>query len=268
MTHLDVMSLISIPKLTHLNAFFLFAVSCVAGGLNAVAGGGSFLSFPALIFTGMSPIVANATNTTAMSVSALASVGAYRGDFAQDRRSLTMLSIVSIFGGAIGSIVLLYTAADFFRKLLPYLLLLATIVFIFGDTLKQCLQSRRQEVMTGSTQFSQLLVVQLIISIYGGFFGAGAGILMLAAMTFFDVKNIHNMNALKMFLGTCMNGAAVVLFVVAGLVAWPQAVLMAIGGSVGGYAIARFARQIPAIVIRRFVAIIAIGMTIYFFVRG
>jgi uncharacterized protein len=256
------------PALTSLNAIFLFVTSLVAGGLNAVAGGGSFLSFPALIFTGMSPIAANATNTTAMSVSAIASVGAYRGDFAQDRRSLVMLSAVSILGGLIGSIILLYTSADFFRKLLPYLLLLATSVFIFGDALKQWLQSRRQQPQTTSPQFLQLLLVQLVISIYGGFFGAGAGILMLAAMTFFDVKNIHNMNALKMFLGTCMNGAAVVLFVFAGLVAWPQAILMAIGGSVGGYAIARFARQIPAIIIRRFVAIVAISMTIYFFARG
>jgi uncharacterized protein len=256
------------PALTSLNTIFLFVTSLVAGGLNAVAGGGSFLSFPALIFTGMSPIAANATNTTAMSVSAVASVGAYRGDFAQDRRSLVMLSAVSILGGLIGSIILLYTSADFFRKLLPYLLLLATSVFIFGDALKQWLQSRRQQPQSASPQFGYLLMVQLVISIYGGFFGAGAGILMLAAMTFFDVKNIHNMNALKMFLGTCMNGAAVVLFVFTGLVAWPQAILMAIGGSVGGYAIARFARQIPAIIIRRFVAIVAVSMTIYFFVKG
>jgi uncharacterized protein len=256
------------PVLTYFGGFLLFITAFVAGGLNAVAGGGSFLSFPVLIFMGVPPIIANATNTAAMWVSALATLGAYRQDFDQDRRSLFMLSVVSMVGGLLGAIFLLYSAADFFRALIPYLLLLATTLFIFGESLKQWLQSQRKKAYSKSSQFLYLLIVQLVISIYGGFFGAGAGILMLAALTFFDVKNIHSMNALKMLLGTCINGVAVVLFIFAGLVAWPQALLMAVGGSLGGYAIAQFSRKITPNIIRQFVSAVAVGMTIYFFVRG
>jgi uncharacterized protein len=262
------MSLIAPPALTYFDSLFLFGMAFVAGGLNAVAGGGSFISFPALIFTGVSPIAANATNTVAMWVSALASVGAYRKDFAQDRRSLVILSMVSLLGGCLGSIALLYTSADFFRKLLPYLLLVATGVFIFGEPLKQWLQVRRKTVSDAPPPFLYFIMVQLLISIYGGFFGAGAGILMLAALTFFDVKSIHNMNAVKSFLGTCINGVAIVIFISAGLVAWPQAILMAVGGSFGGYVLARFARRIAPKIIRAGISIVAVSMTIYFFVRG
>jgi uncharacterized protein len=264
------MNLIAPPALTYLNSFLLFATSFVAGGLNAVAGGGSFITFPALIFTGVNPIVANATNTTAMWVSSLASVGAYRRDFAVDRRVLTILSITSLGGGLLGSIALLYISPHVFKRLIPYLLLLATGVFIFGEPLKRWLQSLSKAKTPASAplQLGYLVIVQLVISIYGGFFGAGAGILMLAALTCLGFPDLNTTNALKSFLGSCLNGAAVILFVVAGLVTWPQAILMAIGGALGGYAIARMARKIPAQTIRWFVSIVAIGMTTYFFLRG
>jgi uncharacterized protein len=113
-----------------------------------------------------------------------------------------------------------------------------------------------------------LVIAQLSIAIYGGFFGAGAGILMLAALTLFGWKEMNTMNALKSFLGTCFNGIAVLLFIFAGLVAWPQAVLMSIGGSLGGYVLARFARKLPPEIIRWFVSIVAVGMTAYFFING
>jgi uncharacterized protein len=264
------------PLLTYLNGFLLFVTAFIAGGLNSVAGGGSFISFPTLIFTGVSPISANATNTTAMWVSGLASVGAYRRDLDIDRRTMLILSIVSLVGGLLGSILLLYTSADVFKKLIPYLLLLATCVFIFGESFKQWLQSfnrfsSREAPPTNlskSPRLVYLVIAQLIISIYGGFFGSGAGILMLATLTFFNIKNIHAMNALKAFLGTCMNGIAIVPFLFAGIIAWQQAMLMAIGGALGGYFIANFARRIPSQIIRQFVSIVAISMTTYFFIQG
>ncbi len=256
------------PPLTYLNGLLLFATAFIAGGLNAVAGGGSFITFPMLIFTGVSPIVANATNTMAMWVGSLSSVGAYRRDFAVERSVLILLTVTSLVGGTIGSIALLYTSADVFRKLIPYLLLLATCVFIFGEYFKQWLQSFDLKRSNKSTQLGYLAIVQLAIAIYGGFFGAGAGILMLAALTLFSFKDMNMMNALKSFLGTCFNGIAVILFMVAGLITWPQAILMSIGGSLGGYILARFSRQIHPHIIRRFVSIVAIGMTVYFFVRG
>ena len=256
------------PPLTYLNGFLLFATAFIAGGLNAVAGGGSFISFPTLIFTGVSPIVANATNTSAMWVASLVSAGAYRRDFDVERRTMLILSIVSLIGGSIGSILLLYTSADVFKKLIPYLLLLATCVFIGGEYLKQWLQSLNRTNLASSPSLVYLVIAQLVISIYGGFFGSGAGILMLATLTFFNLKSIHTMNALKAWLVTCMNGMAIVTFLFAGIIAWQQAILMAIGGALGSYIVANFARQIPSIIVRRFVSIVAIAMTTYFFIHG
>jgi uncharacterized protein len=256
------------PPLTLLNGIFLFGTAFIGGGLNAVAGGGSFITFPALIFTGMLPIAANATNNTAMWVAGLASASAYRQDLDIKGRSLLVLSITSLVGGAIGAILLLFTSPDIFKKLIPYLLLLATVVFIFGEAIKTWVQTIRQSSSSEPPPIATLIVAQLAISIYGGFFGAGIGILMLATLTFSGIKNIHAMNALKAFLATCINGIAIIPFMFAGLIAWQQALLMAVGGCLGGYAIARVARKIQPQIIRRFVAIVAIGMTTYFFIRG
>jgi uncharacterized protein len=255
-------------SLTHANDLLLFGTAFLAGGLNAVAGGGSFITLPALIFTGIPPIAANATNTTAMWVASLASVGAYRRDFAVERRVLVILTIASFVGGTLGSIALLYMPPDVFKKLIPYLLLLATFVFIFGETCKKWVQSGVKAGQKQPPKMIYLVIAQLSIAIYGGFFGAGAGILMLAALTLFGWKEMNTMNALKSFLGTCFNGIAVLLFIFAGLVAWPQAVLMSIGGSLGGYVLARFARKLPPRIIRWFVSIVAVGMTTYFFIQG
>jgi uncharacterized protein len=256
------------PPITYLNGFLLFATAFIAGGLNAVAGGGSFISFPTLIFTGVSPIAANATNNTALWVASLASAGAYRQDLDVDRRTMLILSGVSLCGGLLGSILLLYTSADVFKKLIPYLLLLATVVFIGGESLKQWLQSFERADAPKSLPLVYLVVIQLVVAIYGGFFGAGIGILMLASLTFFNLRNIHAMNALKTWLGTCINGIAIIPFLFAGIIAWHQTSIMAIGGALGGYFIANFARRIPSIIIRRFVSIVAISMTTYFFIRG
>jgi uncharacterized membrane protein YfcA len=256
------------PALTYFNGFLLFTTSFIAGGLNAVAGGGSFITFPALIFTGVSPIVANATNTTAMWVASFASVGAYRRDFMVARRVLMILSITSLVGGGLGSIALLYISPDIFKKLIPYLLLLATGVFIFGESIKQWLQSLTNAANPQPPRLFYLVIAQLVIAIYGGFFGAGAGILMLAVLTFFGFEGMSNMNALKAFLGTCLNGISVVVFIFAGLITWPQVILMSVGGSMGGYFIARFARKIPSQIIHWLVSIVAISMTTYFFIKG
>ncbi len=256
------------PVLTYASGILLFITSFIAGGLNAVAGGGSFITFPTLIFTGVSPIVANATNTTAMWVASFASVGAYRRDFAVKRQVLVVLSITSLVGGMLGSIALLYISPDIFKKLIPYLLLLATGIFIFGESLKQWLQSFTKTADPQPPKLLYLVIAQLVIAIYGGFFGAGAGILMLAALTFFGFEGMNNINALKAFLGTCLNGISVILFIFAGLITWPQTILMSVGGALGGYVIAYFSRKIPPQVIHRFVSIVAVSMTTYFFING
>lgn len=256
-----------IPPLTLFSAVLLFSSAFVASGLNAIAGGGSFITFPVLIFTGVPPIVANATNNTAMWVGVLGSIGAYRQDFGIPKRHLILLCGISLIGGVIGSVALLFTSATIFDRLIPYLLLLATLVFVFGEPLKSWFQRRNQSVSPQSVPLLNLALVQLAIAIYGGFFGAGLGILMLAALTFLGMKNIHAMNAFKTFLGSCINGIAIVPFVFAGLIAWRQALLMAIGSLLGGYFSAYYARKLKPLWVRRFVVGVATGMTIYFFVK-
>ena len=250
-----------------LHTLLLFITAFIAGGLNAVAGGGSFITFPALIFTGVPPIAANATNNTALWVAALASAGAYRQNLTIPRRQFLLLCGISLVGGMLGSVALLYTSADVFQKLIPYLLLLATLVFTFGEPLKAWF-GRRSQKSSESPPLLNLMLAQLAIAIYGGFFGAGLGILMLATLTFLGIKNIHTMNAFKTFLGSCINGVAIIPFIFAGIIAWHQAILMAVGGSLGGYLCASYARRLEPRLIRRVVMVVAFSMTIYFFIHG
>ncbi len=250
------------------NTLLLFSTAFVAGGLNAVAGGGSFITFPALIFTGVQPIAANATNNTAMWVAALASAGAYRKDLGIQSRELLLLCAISLVGGVIGSVALLYTSPGVFKKLIPYLLLLASLLFTFSEPLKAWFQRQSEKSSPESPPLLRLILVQGAIAIYGGFFGAAQGILMMATLTFLGIKNIHSINALKTFLGSCINGIAIVPFIFAGVIAWPQAILMAVGGSLGGYLSAYYARQLEPRLIRRVVMIVAFSMTAYFFIHG
>ncbi|MDZ8187028.1 MAG: sulfite exporter TauE/SafE family protein [Nostoc sp. ChiSLP02] len=259
--------MIDIQHLTSLHSLLLFATAFIAGGLNAVAGGGSFITFPVLIFTGVPPIAANATNNTALWVAALASAGAYRQDLGIKRQVFLLLCGISLLGGIIGSIALLYTSANVFNKLIPYLLLLATLVFTFGDAFRGWLQLQNQK-STPDVPIFNLALAQLAIAIYGGFFGAGLGILMLATLSFLGIKNIHTINAFKAFLGSCINGIAIIPFIFAGVILWQQAILMAVGGSLGGYLSAHYARKVKPQLIRKFVILVAFSMTIYFFICG
>ena len=256
------------PPLTFFHTLLLFSTAFIAGGLNAVAGGGSFITFPTLIFTGVPPIAANATNNTALWVAALSSARAYRQDLGIPQRELLLLSATSLVGGVVGSLALLYTSADVFQKLIPYLLLLATLVFTFSEPLKAWFGRQSQKSPSESPPLFNLILAQGAIAIYGGFFGAGLGILMLATLSFLGIKNIHAMNAFKTFLGSCINGIAIVPFVFAGVIAWPQAILMAVGGSLGGYFCAHYARRLEPLIIRRVVMVVAFSMTLYFFIHG
>lgn len=254
------------PPLTPIATLLLFSTAFLAGGLNSVAGGGSFITFPTLIFTGVNPVIANATNNTAIWVASLSSAGAYRKDLGVPRKQLFLLCGVSLIGGIIGSIALLYTSADVFEKLIPYLLLFATVIFVFGDWFKAWFQ--RQKPVPEAPSIVNLMLAQLAIAIYGGFFGAGLGILMLATLGFLGIKSIHSMNAFKTFLGSCINGISIVPFLLAGVIAWEQTIVMAVGGSLGGYLCAHYARKLEPQLIRKFVIAVAVSMTVYFFIHG
>ncbi len=255
--------------MTFLQASILFVAAILGGTLNSVAGGGTFITLPALIFTGVLPINANASSTVALWPGSIASVWAYRKEFANQRRLVTfLLSITSLIGGILGAELLVRTSQTTFVKLLPYLLLLATVLFALSGPITTRLHRRT----TAKNRQSWLTLVgisslQLIIAIYGGYFGGGIGILMLATLGLMGMENIHEMNAMKTLLTTFINGVAVIIFIIRGIVVWPQAIVMVIGAIIGGYTGAYFARKIDQRVIRGFVILVGVSMTIYFFLR-
>lgn len=250
-----------------LQAVLLFAAALVGGTLNSVAGGGSFVVFPALVVTGVAPINANATTTVALWPGALASVGAYRSELARARNT-RLLSAISLIGGVSGAILLLHTPSVTFSRLIPFLMLLATLLFAFSGQITVRLRALRgNRVVSPQRSLAGIAALQLVIAIYGGFFGGGIGILMLATLGVMGMENIHEMNALKTLLASCINGIAVITFIVANAVVWPQAVVMLLGAIIGGYGGATLARRIEPWLVRRFVIVVGLVMTVYFFAR-
>ncbi len=254
--------------MTLLQAVTLFLAAMLAGVLNSVAGGGSFVSFPALIFTGVPAINANATNTVAVWPGTVASASAYR-DALRWHRGVLVLVMASLIGGVLGAVLLLRTPPATFVRLIPYLLLVATLLFTFGSSIT----ARFRGHVAKTANLSWLAIVglaifQLAVATYGGYFGGGIGILMLAALSLMGMENIHEMNALKTVLASCINGVAVLTFIFAGTVFWGQAAVMVIGAIAGGYGGASFARRLDPLVVRRFVIVVGIAMTAYFFLRG
>lgn len=242
---------------------FLFIAGALGGALNAVAGGGSFIAFPALLFSGVAPIPANATNTVALWVGVTASTGAYRKHLDISRRIMIPLAITSVIGGIGGAYLLLHTPANTFLRVLPWLMLGATLLFIFGGKLARSQKGLAHDISTSALVFAALF--ELVVAVYGGYFGGGVGILNLAMLAAIGMTDIHAMNALKVVLGGIINGISVVTFAIAGVVAWKQGSVMIIGAIVGGYFGAHYAQKLPPAFIRAFVIAVGLGMTAYFF---
>lgn len=241
----------------------LVGVAVAAGAQNAVAGGGSFLSFPALLFAGVPPIAANATNTVALWPASLSAAYAFRHDLTHERRVLVLFGVVSLAGGLLGALLLLLTPERTFTALIPWLLGGATLIFAVGPSLTSRLRARDMHAPLWLASF-----VQLAIGIYGGYFGGGIGILMLAALAALGMTQIHAMNGLKNILGAGINGIAVVTFAVAGVVVWPVALAMVVGATVGGYAGARLSRRVDPKYLRAFIIAVGAVLTVYFALRG
>lgn len=239
----------------------MFCVAVISGAINSVAGGGSFLTFPALIFTGVAPISANATNNFAMWFGTLGSTRGYHEELSEHRHLLRNAVAVSLIGSVIGALLLLRTPPQTFAKMIPYLLLFATFVFAVAPLLAK-------PRATPARHTPLQLLAQFLTAIYGGYFGAGIGFLMLAILTFSGLPNFNAMNAIKNVLAAAINGIALVPFIVAGVILWPQAVLMALGAVLGGYLGARIGRKVPARAMRVAVILIGLSMAAYFFVRN
>lgn len=256
--------------MTFTQGLLLFFTAVLGGTLNAVAGGGSFFTFPTLIFTNIGPIVANATSTVALWPGSIASVGAYRRELVEQQRGFLFLLIgTSLIGGVLGAVLLLRTPQSTFVSLIPYLLLGATLLFAVSPylTTRLRLSSIDKDTRISTTTLVVIAIAQFIIAIYGGYFGGGIGIMMLASLAFMGMSDINKMNAVKTVLATAINGAGVVTFVIAGAVLWPQALLMIVGAVIGGYGGAYYARKIAARWVRLFVVITGLVLAIYFFVH-
>ncbi|HVW27796.1 MAG TPA: sulfite exporter TauE/SafE family protein [Polyangiaceae bacterium] len=243
------------------NGLLLAVAASVGGALNSVAGGGSFLTFPALVVAGIDPITANATSSVVLWPAAVASAFAYRSELVQVRRLLPSFGVVSALGGFAGAALLLGTKSATFSRLVPWLLLVAALVFTFG---KRLVRARSTPRLTGAGG----ALFQFIVALYGGYFGGGMGIVMLAAYAAMGFSNIHAMNALKNTLAVLINFAAITTFIVMGKITWAPGLWMLGWATASGYGAARFSRRLDAAWVRRFVILVAWAMTAFFFFRA
>jgi len=246
----------------------LFCAALLGGAVNSVAGGGGFIAFPALLFTGMPSINANATNTVALWPGTLASTGAYRKALSADLlRRILPLIVITFFGSIFGSALLLKTRQSTFDHMVPWLLLSATVLFSLGGKLTAWINRHHTESGPSLGRVVGITLLRLCVAIYIGYFGAGVGIVMLALLSMMGMENIHSMNGLKTLLATCGNAMAVIVFIFAHAVVWPQAILMVFGGGLGGYAGAWYAQKMDPRHVRYVVIAIGYSMTTYFFWR-
>ena len=226
----------------------LGAAAFAAGVINAVAGGGSLVSFPALLLTGMPSVAANATNTLAIWPGTVSSAWAYRGFIQDERRRAIALAIPSLLGGLLGSWILLHTSEQVFRAVVPWLIYFACVLLLLQTRVAKLVASRRGardvHVPVG------LWIVQFLVAVYGGYFGAGIGILMLAAMGIFLPDAVQRANALKVLFSLLINGIAALYFLGVGAARIPEAAFMALAALAGGWVGAKLAQRLPARVFR------------------
>lgn len=246
----------------------IFGASALAGMINSVAGGGTLVTFPTLVWLGQPPIIANATNTAALWPGSLGSLWGYRQDLKHLHQKLYILVVPSFIGGIAGAILLELTPPGLFSKLVPYLILFATLLFAFQGAVQRWLKLHEIHHHTITTRWLVgACLFQFGVALYGGYFGAGIGILMLAALSLLGLTDIHQMNGLKNLLAMCINAIAAFYFMAIGLVEWKIAAVMAVGAISSGYGGAGLARWLGPVVVRRIVIGIGLTMAISLFFR-
>lgn len=246
-------------SLTH--AAIMIVAAFAAGAINAIAGGGTLVTFPVLIWLGLDPKVANATSTVALWPGLFGGLLGYRRELENSSKLLLRLGVTSVIGGAVGAWLLIWTPSQTFAWLVPFLILFATILFMTQGAITRRLRLQPVIAEPKASWWLGAIVFQFFSSIYGGYFGAGNGILMLAAMGLLGLHDINRANGIKNFLGICINSIAVLSFALMGLVRWPEAILMAGGALLGGYFGASMAVRIAQLWVRR--GIITIGLVIF-----
>lgn len=253
----------------------------LAGAVNAVAGGGTLLTFPALLWVGQTAKIANATSTVALWPGQLSSLWGYRKELGESRTAILCLMVPSLLGGGLGAYLLLRTPSATFARLVPFLILTATLLFGLQEPLSRWLRARTAQTAVpldagadtpgapspSASTWAGVMAFQFLVAIYGGYFGAGIGILMLAALGFMGFTNIHRMNGLKNINGLCINGVAVILFIANRLVDWRIGALMACGAILGGYGGAGIARRMGQQNVRRLVIFIGVALALSLLIR-
>ena len=253
----------SFSSLSVYTDFFLLAAGLFAGAINAIAGGGTFISMPVLIYAGLPSVPANASSTVALFPGSLASIYAFRKDFKGfDNIGLKYLVALSLAGGCIGALLLVFTPSKNFDKIIPWLVLIGAFTFIFGRQLSRIMQSRFK------TNRAAMVSAQFILGIYGGYFGGGAGIMMMAVWSLFGLTDIKVLNANKTLLVGAANSIAVVIFILSGKIWWPQTCIMLIATSIGGYAGAYYSRRLNQVVLRAVISCLIVLITAFFFYRA
>ncbi len=253
---------------SHLGLLGLLVASVAAGAINSVAGGGSLISFPSLIAFGVPAIPANASNTAALWPGQLSSAVAYRRDTLFHRDLLLTLLLPSLVGGLLGAVVLVVTPPELFDRVVPFLVLFATLLFALRDVVARWTGAKadgEERVTTVGRVWGFLF--QLFVATYGGYFGAGVGILMLGSLSVMGLRDLHRMNGLKTVLGTLINVVAFAFFALKGLVVWHLAVPMAAGAIIGGWLGARSAKRIDQRWLRAFITVVGLGVSAWLFVR-
>jgi uncharacterized membrane protein YfcA len=239
----------------------LAAAAFCAGVLNTVAGGGTFLTFPALVYAGVPPIAANATSTVAVFPGYLGGAIGFRKEIAAfDRKLLLKIVAATAFGGLAGSLLLLVSSNEAFSAVVPFLLAFATLAFAFGDRLQAWTRQRQAGGDKG-------MIGTVLVSTYGGYFNGGLGIMLLALFSLWGMRDLNVMNGLKSALSFLLSAISVATFAVAGIVEWPQAVIMMVAATLGGYAGAPLARALPRSIVRGVVIVVGASMSAVFFWR-
>lgn len=245
---------------------WLVVAAFLAGVLNAVAGGGSFLSFPAMLGMNILPVQANATNTVALWPGQLTSVAAYRNDIRENFRSAIPMGVAGFLGGACGALVLLSTPQKTFMQLVPWLLLIAALIFAVSGPVSRWLERRKGRMKTSpKPKRLPLFLTTLAVSFYVGYFGAGAGFLFMTMLSLFGYEDIHAINALKVVANTLANGIAFLIFVVDKQVVWRYCLLAMVVCAIGGYTSASMARKVPQPILRAMVVVLGLSMAAWFF---
>jgi uncharacterized membrane protein YfcA len=246
----------------------LLCVSALgAGVVNAIAGGGTLLSFPALVLALGNDRAANVTSTVALVPGSLAGAFGFGEDLRKARPWLHLLIPPSILGGLVGSLLLILLPGSYFTLVVPWLLLTATLLFLFQPILARYLQIEGDGRLPRPALCVVLAAFQFLVAVYGGFFGAGIGILMLSGLGLMGLGDLNRMNAVKNLLAAIINGVSVIVFCFSPQVAWPLALLMAVAAVGGGYLGARVGRRLPRPLVRWTVILIGLGLTVYYVLK-